>query len=75
MTPRRARRAQPKRRAMFVETAVSSMNTSFEGSRSSCPSNHASRATATSSLSCSDARPDFFVRVILCRARNRYNVP
>ena len=60
---------------MFVETAVSSRNTSFEGSRSSCPSNHASRASATSSLSCSDAWPVFFLRVILCRARNRQTVP
>ena len=71
---RSPRGAQPKRRAMFVEIAVSSMNTSFDGSRSSCPSNHASRALATSSLSCSDAWPVFFLRVILCRARNRHTV-
>ena len=31
--------------AMLVEMLVSSMNTSFSGSRSSCPSNHHFRKT------------------------------
>ena len=45
---------------MLVEAQVSSMNTSRAGSRSSCPSNQASRRVKTSGRSCSAACADFF---------------
>src|SRR5271166_5020967 len=40
---RRPRRQRPLLRARFVEAPVSSMKTSFVGSRSSCPANHSRR--------------------------------
>src|SRR6266436_2510638 len=45
---------------MFVDAAVSSMNTSFLGSSLVCILNHALRAAATSGLSCSAACRLFF---------------
>lgn len=54
--PGNARRAAlPRRRAIFVERPVSSMNTSFAGSRSSWPSNDSRRRFRTSGRSCSSA--------------------
>jgi hypothetical protein len=47
---------------MLVAVQVSSMNTSRSGSRSSWPSNHASRWLRTSARSCSIACPVFFAR-------------
>ena len=47
---------------MLVEAQVSSMNTSRSGSRSSCPSNQASRRLRTSGRSCSAACAVFFTR-------------
>ena len=54
--------ARPRRRAILVLAAVSSMKISRVGSRSSCPSNHASRAAFTSSRCCSAACAVFFKR-------------
>src|SRR5258708_3205185 len=54
------RRARPRRRAILVDTKVSSMKTSRAGSRSGWPSNHASRRAATSARSCSLACAAFF---------------
>ncbi len=51
---------RPRRRATFVETAVSSMKTRCPGSRSGWPSNHALRRTATSVRVCSLACAVFF---------------
>ena len=42
--------------------AVSSMKTTRAGSRSSCPSNHASRAAFSALRRCSAACADFFCR-------------
>ena len=53
---------RPYRRAILVEAPVSSMNTSRSGSRSSCPSNQASRAALTSGRSRSQAWAVFFDR-------------
>src|SRR5271167_3260683 len=52
--------ARPYRRVIVVETLVSSMNTSFLGSRFLCSRCNALRAAATSGRSCSAARRLFF---------------
>ena len=52
--------ARPRSRAMLVEAQVSSMKTSRSGSRSSWPSNQASRRFRTSGRSCSAAWAVFF---------------
>src|SRR5271166_2721816 len=56
----RPRRQRPRLRAMFVEAQVSSMNTSFVGSRSSCPTNQAWPCVRTSERRCSSACAVFF---------------
>src|SRR5271170_976774 len=56
----RPRRQRPRLRAMLVEAQVSSMNTSFVGSRSSCPANQAWRCVRTSERRCSSACAVFF---------------
>src|SRR5208283_3141605 len=57
---RRPRRQRPLLRARFVEAPVSSMKTSFVGSRSSCPANHSRRRFWTSARCCSSACAVFF---------------
>src|SRR5450756_2385441 len=52
--------ARPYRRVIVVDTAVSSMNTSFLGSSVFCRRCNALRAAATSGRSCSAARKLFF---------------
>src|SRR5208337_4753893 len=52
---RRPRRQRPCLRARLVEAPVSSMKTSFVGSRSSCPANHSRRRFCTSARCCSSA--------------------
>lgn len=52
--------ARPRKRAIFVEALVLSTKNSRSGSSSACPSNHASRATRTSSRCCSLAWPVLF---------------
>jgi hypothetical protein len=46
---------------MFVDAQVSSMKTSFRGSRVGCFSRHAARAAATSGRFCSAAQSVFFI--------------
>src|SRR5215212_7662787 len=53
---------------MLVEAPVSSMNTSRAGSRSSWPSNHASRRLRISGRSCSAACAVFFARDLVPEA-------
>src|SRR3954451_2628892 len=53
--------ARPRSRAILVVAAVSSMKTSLSGSRSSWPSNQASRASFTSARCCSAACAVFFI--------------
>jgi hypothetical protein len=50
--------------SLLVVVPVSSMKMSFSGSRSSCPSNQAGRATFTSLRCCSAACAVFFLSVI-----------
>src|ERR1700752_4036372 len=57
---RRPRRQRPLLRARLVEAPVSSMKTSFVGSRSSCPANHSRRRFCTSARCCSSACAVFF---------------
>src|SRR5271167_3295307 len=57
---RRPRRHRPPLRARLVEAPVSSMNTSFLGSRSSCAPNHSWRRFKTSGRCCSSACAVFF---------------
>src|SRR5208337_1053057 len=57
---RRPRRQRPCLRARLVEAPVSSMKTSFVGSRSSCPANHSRRRLCTSARCCSSACAVFF---------------
>src|SRR5208282_1341099 len=57
---RRPRRQRPYLRARLVEAPVSSMKTSFVGSRSSCPANHSRRRLCTSARCCSSACAVFF---------------
>jgi hypothetical protein len=45
---------------MVVDAQVSSMKTSFRGSRVGCVSRHAARAAATSGRFCSAAQSVFF---------------
>src|SRR5271166_4247327 len=59
---RRPRRQRPLLRARLVEAPVSSMKTSFVGSRSSCPANHFRRRFCTSARCCSSACAVFFER-------------
>ena len=47
---RSPRLARPRSRAILVDAPVSSMKTSFSGSRSGCPSNQRSRRAFTSGL-------------------------
>ncbi len=54
------RGARPCNHAILVLAPISSMNTRRRGSRSSWPSNHASRRLRTSGRSCSAACPDYF---------------
>src|SRR5271157_3837076 len=61
---RRPRRQRPLLRARFVEAPVSSMKTSFIGSRSSCPANHSRRRFCTSARCCSSACAVFFNALI-----------
>jgi hypothetical protein len=60
MRSRSPRALRPCVRAMFVAVQVSSMNTSFPGSRSGCASNQARRLLRTSARFCSTACPVFF---------------
>src|ERR1700746_1324974 len=57
---RRPRRQRPLLRARLVEAPVSSMKTSFVGSRSSCPANHSRRRLCTYARCCSSACAVFF---------------
>lgn len=52
--------ARLRRRAILVDKPVSSMKTSFAGSRSSWPSNQSRRRFRMSGRSCSSACADFF---------------
>ncbi len=64
--------ARPRSRAILVDVQVSSMNTSRAGSRSSWPSNQASRRVRTSGRSCSVAWAVFFLTSGRCgRGRSR----
>src|SRR3954466_7117824 len=67
---RSPRGARPLSRTRFVLTAVSSMNTSRAGSNMPCSRIHRRRASATSARCCS-AACRLFLRVMLCRSRNR----
>src|SRR3954453_19043708 len=67
---RSPRGARPLSRTRFVLTAVSSMNTSRAGSNMPCSRIHRRRASATSAPCCS-AACRLFLRVMLCRSRNR----
>src|SRR5690606_7252235 len=53
---------RPRKRAIFVDAAVSSMKISLSGSRSSWPSNQAMRRRWTSGRCCSEACAVFFER-------------
>src|ERR1700739_3442577 len=57
---RSPRRQRPLLRARLVEAPVSSMKTSFVGSRSSCPANHSRRRFCPSARCCSSACAVFF---------------
>ena len=57
---RSPRGARPRSRAILVDSPVSSMKTSFAGSRSSWLSNQARRLFRMSGRSCSSACADFF---------------
>src|SRR5271157_2619838 len=57
---RRPRWQRPYLRARLVGAPVSSMKTSFVGSRSSCPANHSRRRLCTSARCCSSASAVFF---------------
>ena len=57
---RRPLGAQPRSRAIFVDSPLSSMKIKLSGSRSACRSSHASRAAFTSGRSCSLACAVFF---------------
>ena len=57
---RHPRRQRPFLRERFVEAPVSSMKTSFAGSRSSCSANHSRRRICTSERCCSSACAVFF---------------